>query len=100
MSVKDELLERDARHLIHPLHAPKVQASGHVWVAGRGAILVDADGTEYIDGLSGLWNVVAGHGRTELAEAAAEQMRTLGYCSSYAGSSNPRAIELAEQGLD
>jgi adenosylmethionine-8-amino-7-oxononanoate aminotransferase len=46
--------------------------------------LTDADGKEYIDGLSGLWNVLAGHGRKELAEVAAGQMETLAYCSGYA----------------
>jgi adenosylmethionine-8-amino-7-oxononanoate aminotransferase len=66
-------------------------------VKGSGAILIDADGKEYIDGLAGLWNVVAGHGRKELAAAAAAQMETLGYCSGYAGSSNPPAIELGEK---
>jgi adenosylmethionine-8-amino-7-oxononanoate aminotransferase len=59
--------------------------------------LVDADGREYLDGLSGLWNVVVGHGREELARAAMEQMEELAYCSGYAGSSNLRAIELAEK---
>jgi adenosylmethionine-8-amino-7-oxononanoate aminotransferase len=60
-------------------------------------MLVDSEGKEFIDGLAGLWNVVLGHGRRELAEAAREQMETLGYASGYAGSSNPRAIELAER---
>ncbi|HUG90410.1 MAG TPA: aspartate aminotransferase family protein [Planctomycetaceae bacterium] len=92
-----DLLARDRAHLIHPLHDPALAARGHVWVKGEGAILTDADGREYIDGLSGLWNVVAGHGRRELVEAAARQMETLAYCSGYAGSSNPRAIELAER---
>ncbi len=60
-------------------------------------MLTDADGKEYIDGLSGLWNVIAGHGRREIVDAAARQMQTLAYCSSYAGSSNIPAIELAER---
>ncbi|MCZ6795122.1 MAG: aspartate aminotransferase family protein [Planctomycetota bacterium] len=94
---KADLLSRDRAHLIHPLHDPRIHETGHVWVAGHGAVLTDADGEEYIDGLAGLWNVVAGHGRKELAEAAAEQMRVLGYCSGYTGSSNPHAIELAER---
>ena len=92
-----ELLVRDHAHLIHPLHDPKVHQSGHVWVKGDGALLTDADGNQYLDGLSGLWNVVAGHGREELAEAAKAQMETLAYCSGYTGSSNPQAIELAER---
>jgi len=94
---KSAFLESDLAHLIHPLHSRKVHEGGHVWVKGVGAILVDADGKEYIDGLAGLWNVVAGHGRKELAEASARQMEELGYCSAYTGSSNPRAIELAER---
>ncbi len=96
-SVKNELLSRDRAHMIHPLHDPALHEQGHVWVKGEGAVLTDADGKEYLDGISGLWNVIAGHGRKELAEVAARQMRSLAYCSGYAGSSNPRAIELAER---
>jgi adenosylmethionine-8-amino-7-oxononanoate aminotransferase len=94
---KPALIQRDLDHLIHPLHSPDVHRKGHVWVSGDGAVLVDADGREYLDGLSGLWNVVVGHGREELARAAMEQMEELAYCSGYAGSSNLRAIELAEK---
>ncbi len=96
-TTKEGLLSRDQAHLIHPLHNPGVHQRAHVWVRGEGAILTDSEGNQYIDGLSGLWNVVAGHGRSELAEAAARQMETLGYCSGYAGSSNPAAIDLAER---
>lgn len=96
-TTKPQMVTRDLDHLIHPLHSRKTHESAHVWVKGEGAILIDADGKEYIDGLAGLWNVVAGHGRKELAAAAAAQMETLGYCSAYAGSSNPPAIELAEK---
>ena len=94
---KDALLASDHAHLIHPLHNKAGHQDAHVWVRGYGSTLVDADGSEYIDGLSGLWNVVAGHGRTELAEAASRQMTTLPYCSGYTGSSNPNAIALAER---
>ena len=93
----NDLLARDLASLIHPQHDPAVHRSGHVWVRGRGAMLTDADGHEYIDGLSGLWNVVLGHGRRELVDAACAQMETLAYVSGYSGSSNPRAIELAER---
>ena len=97
MSTKTELLRRDQAHLIHPLHDRRLHERGHVWIKGEGAILTDGDGKEYIDGLSGLWNVVAGHGRKELGQAAARQIEQLPYCSGYTGSSNPRAIELAER---
>ena len=52
---------------------------------------------QFIDGLAGLWNVTAGHGRADLAEAMRDQSTTLAYVSGYSGSSNQPAIELAEQ---
>jgi adenosylmethionine-8-amino-7-oxononanoate aminotransferase len=91
------LLERDVAHLIHPLHSSAAHSGGRVWVRGEGAVLIDADGGRYIDGLSGLWNNTAGHGRRELIEAATRQMEQLAYASGYTGSSNPPAIELAER---
>jgi adenosylmethionine-8-amino-7-oxononanoate aminotransferase len=96
-SAQSQFLARDQRHLIHPLHNPAAQKNGVVWVSGKGAVLVDANGKEYLDGLSGLWCNSAGNGREELARAAYDQMQTMGYASGYAGSSNPGAIELAER---
>lgn len=90
-------LASDQRHLIHALHNSKAQAQAHVWVGGHGAVLVDHDGREYLDGLAGLWNVVVGHGRKELATAAARQMETLAYASAYTGSTNRPAIALGEK---
>lgn len=91
------LLEKDHQHLIHPLHHTAGHANGRVWTKGEGSYLYDADGNRYIDGLSCLWNVSAGHGRQELAAAAQKQMTELAFCSSYAGGSNRPAIELAER---
>jgi len=90
-------LASDAAHLIHSLHSRDAQRAAHVWVRGRGAVLWDQSGKEFLDGLAGLWNVVVGHGREELAEAAARQMRELAYATAYAGSSNRPSIELAER---
>ncbi len=91
------LLAKDQRHLIHPLHHTAGHADGRIWVRGEGSYLYDADGKRFIDGLSCLWNVSAGHGRRALAEAAARQMNELAFCSSYAGGSNRPVIELAER---
>ncbi len=96
----DEVIARmqaDQTHLLHPLHHPTLHQSPKIWVAGQGALVRDATGQEYIDGLSGLWNVNVGHGRRELAEAALHQMTTLAYSSAYAGSTNLPAIALAER---
>ncbi|MBI3243138.1 MAG: aspartate aminotransferase family protein [Chloroflexi bacterium] len=97
MPVISERLETDHAHLLHPLHHPSAHQHPKIWVEGRGAIVKDAEGREYIDGLAGLWNVNVGHGRRELAQAAMEQMSTLAYASAYAGSTNYPAIALAER---
>ena len=91
------LVRADRDHLIHPLHHPIDNGDPIVYVRGRGAIVEDIDGRQYIDGLSGLWNVNAGHGRSELAAAAAAQMTELAYCSGFVGSTNVPSIELAER---
>jgi adenosylmethionine-8-amino-7-oxononanoate aminotransferase len=59
-----------------------------------GAYVYDEHGNRYLDGLSALFCVNAGHGRTELGEAAARQVEELDFFTlwSYA---HPRAIELA-----
>ena len=44
-----------------------------------------------------VWNVSLGHGRQPLVDAASKQMKEMAFCSSYNGSSNPPAIELAER---
>ena len=85
------------QHLLAPLHHPTAVAAPKIWVEGRGAIIKDAEGREYLDGLSGLWNVNVGHGRRALADAAQRQMATLAYHSGYAGSTNYPAIELADR---
>jgi adenosylmethionine-8-amino-7-oxononanoate aminotransferase len=67
-----------------------------VIVRGHGPYIYDANGKRYLDGLAGLFVVQAGHGRTELAEAAAKQAAELAYFPiwSYA---HPKAIELADR---
>ncbi|MBI3943306.1 MAG: aminotransferase class III-fold pyridoxal phosphate-dependent enzyme, partial [Chloroflexi bacterium] len=91
------LRELDLQHLIHPQYnRPGHAANGPViLVRGEGARVWDIQGKEYIDGLSSLWNVNVGHGRRELAEAAAAQMSQLAFFSAYTGFSNVPAIELA-----
>ncbi len=90
-------LSSDAEHLIHPLHNAAAQQQALVWTRGEGALLYDQNDRPVLDALSGLWNVLVGHGRRELAAAAARQMEKLAYASCYAGSSNPAAIELGER---
>ena len=63
---------------------------------GEGAYIFDSNGKRYLDGLSGLFTVQVGHGRQQLADAAARQAAKLAYFPiwSYA---HPTAIELADR---
>ncbi|WP_306318695.1 MULTISPECIES: aspartate aminotransferase family protein [unclassified Streptomyces] len=65
-------------------------------VRGEGTYIYDDKGQKYLDGLSGLFVVQAGHGRRELAEVAAKQASELAFFPiwSYA---HPKAVELAER---
>ncbi|SOD74183.1 adenosylmethionine-8-amino-7-oxononanoate aminotransferase [Jatrophihabitans sp. GAS493] len=68
-------------------------------VRGEGSYIYDINGRRYLDGLSGLFVVNAGHGRRELAEAAYKQASELSFFPlwSYA---HPPAIELADRLAD
>ncbi|MGE0058483.1 MAG: aspartate aminotransferase family protein [Dehalococcoidia bacterium] len=92
-----ELIERDIAHVIHPQYLQGDQRKAIIIESGKGAVLTDVRGKEYIDGLSSLWNVAIGHGRSELGEVAAEQMGKLAFANAYTGYSNRPAIELAEK---
>ncbi len=92
-----ELIETDRRFLVHPLHHPDDHKQPLVVTEGRGAMLYDASGRSYIDSLAGLWNVNVGHGRSELADAAAAQMRRVAFASAYIGATNEPAVRLAEK---
>ena len=63
---------------------------------GEGVTIFDDRGKSYLDGLSGLFTVQVGHGRAELAEAAARQAGTLAFFPLW-GYATPTAIELSER---
>ncbi|AHY45623.1 Adenosylmethionine-8-amino-7-oxononanoate aminotransferase [Rubrobacter radiotolerans] len=67
-----------------------------VIVSGEGAYVTDERGNTYIDGLAGLFTTQVGHGREELAEVAAEQMRELGFFPNWSFQ-HPRSLELAHK---
>src|ERR1041384_5906181 len=93
----DQLLRADREHLIHPLYHPADHGQPLVVVRGEGAEIIDASGKRYFDALSGLWNVNVGHGRTELARVAGEQMSTLAFNNNYVGFANVPSARLAEK---
>jgi adenosylmethionine-8-amino-7-oxononanoate aminotransferase len=99
MSVDPEQLEEAAkRHLW--MHFTRMgDYATHdvpVIVRGEGPWVWDIKGKRYLDGLSGLFTVQVGHGRQELADAAARQASQLAYFPVW-GYAHPTAIELAER---
>ncbi|WP_063060540.1 aspartate aminotransferase family protein [Nocardia sienata] len=74
--------------------ASKDASDTAVIVRGEGPYVFDVTGRRYLDGLSGLFVVQVGHGRPELAEAAARQASELAYFPLWSYAHTP-AIELA-----
>ena len=62
-------------------------------VRGSGALLWDDKDNEYIDAIGSLWYSQVGHGNAEIADAVAEQIRTLETYSIF----DPFTNEMAEQ---
>src|SRR3954470_6711576 len=77
-------------------HSSYADADVPVIVRGEGPYIWDSNGKKYLDALAGLCVSQLGHGRKELAEAAAKQAQELAFMPlwSYA---HPPAIELAER---
>lgn len=94
------LAELDKKYFIHPTssikqhqeHGPKLIVD-----KGEGVYLTDIEGNVFIDAMASLWNVNVGHGRKELAEAAAKQMEKLAFSSTFSTFSNEPVILLAEK---
>ncbi len=89
--------EIDALHHVHPFTdtAALNKKGVRVIVKADGINVWDSEGHKLIDGMSGLWCVNVGYGRTELAEAAYEAMKTLPYYNSFFQTTNPYVTELA-----
>jgi adenosylmethionine-8-amino-7-oxononanoate aminotransferase len=96
---RESELQRDAkRHLW--MHFTRLGSYAHadvpVIVRGEGCYVYDELGKRYLDGLSALYCVNVGHGRGEIAEAAAAQARTLGFYTNWSYA-HPASIELAKR---
>ena len=65
-----------------------------VIVSGEGCYVTDDKGNSYIDGLAGLFTTQVGHGRSELAEVAAKQMKELGFFPNWSFQHVLRLIRL------
>ena len=87
------------RHVLWNPFANMAGLAGHAVtiVSGDGATVFDSAGRPYLDALASLWYCNVGHGRGELADAAAAQMRRLAGYQIFESYSNPPAEELARR---
>ena len=91
------LRQLDAAHYLHPFtdHAALKARGVRVMVRGDGIYLWDSEGHKILDGMSGLWCVNVGYGRTRISEAVYRQMETLPFYNSFFNTTNIPAVKLA-----
>src|ERR1051326_8395381 len=96
----DELIEADKKFVWHPFTDMTEWSSSEnepiILVEGRGAILRDSKGPEYIDGNSSIWTNIHGHNHPHINTRIREQLDRVAH-TSFLGLTNPAAIELAQQ---
>lgn len=92
------LIATDKTHLWHPFTQMQDWcAPNHeplVLVEGRGALLRDSEGREYLDGNSSIWTNIHGHRHPKITEAIKAQLDRVAHVS-FLGTTNAPAIELA-----
>ena len=81
---------------LHPYAKPTRESFIRI-ERGEGALVWDENGRELVDGMASLWYNAIGHGRAEMAEAIAAQVRTLGAYSTFDPFTNEPAEPLAEE---
>jgi adenosylmethionine-8-amino-7-oxononanoate aminotransferase len=96
-TTQSAMQDQARRHLW--MHFTRMGAYGEgneipIIVRGDGCYVWDEHGNRYLDGLAALFCVNAGHGRTEIAQAGADQAKELDFFTNW-NFAHPRAIELA-----
>ncbi|MBL8266531.1 aminotransferase [Steroidobacter sp.] len=101
MTTLQQLQTMDRATVLHPFTHAKDYAAGtadsFVVESGKGVRIKGADGTELIDAFGGLYCVNVGYGRTEVAEAIANQAHKLAYYHSYAGHTTEALARLSDR---
>ena len=100
----DQLATWDRDNFFHPSthlaqHA-RGESATRVITGASGVHIEDRDGNRMLDAFAGLYCVNAGYGRTEVADAIAEQAHQLAYYHSYVGHGTETSITLAKMIMD
>ena len=103
--LKNDMLEQwDRENFFHPSTHLAQHARGEsptrVIKTAKGSHITDRDGNQMLDAFAGLYCVNVGYGRTEIAEAIAEQAHELAYYHSYVGHGTEASITLTKMILD
>lgn len=93
-----ELAELDRRYIWHPFTQQQgwLAEDAPIIESGKGCILTDVDGREYIDGVSSLWCNVHGHRHPVIDQAVKDQLGKVAH-STMLGLSHEPAIALAQR---
>jgi|TARA_R110000764_G_scaffold177632_2_gene263798 putrescine aminotransferase len=91
------LKENNGRVFWHPMTSPddSIKNPPKIITTSNGVRISDIDGHEVVDAVGGLWNVNLGYSCAPVKDAIAAQLERLPYYSTFRGSSNDAAIELA-----
>ncbi len=104
MLTNDQLGQWDRENFFHPSTHLAQHARGEtptrVITGGKGVFIEDRDGDTLLDAFAGLYCVNVGYGRTEIADAIADQARELAYYHAYVGHGTEASITLAKMILD
>lgn len=100
----DELERLDREHFLHPSTHLAQFARGEVpervIETGQGVYITDTKGVKSLDGFAGLYCVNVGYGRTEIADAIADQAHKLAYYHAYVGHATEASINLSKMIID
>lgn len=97
-----DLLASDTAHLLHPFtdFAQYKKAPGRTYVRGEGVHIIDSEGRELLDGMSGLWCTNLGYSQQTIIDAITQQLSELPFYNSFFNCSTDATIELAERMTD
>ncbi|MBN2739568.1 MAG: aspartate aminotransferase family protein [Rhodobacteraceae bacterium] len=104
MLTNDQLDKWDRENFFHPSTHLAQHARGEtptrIITGGNGVFIEDRDGNKLLDAFAGLYCVNVGYGRTEIADAIAEQAKELAYYHAYVGHGTEASITLAHMVLE
>ena len=104
MQRNDQLDEWDRGTFFHPSTHLAQFARGdmpnRIVTDGKGVYIEDHNGNKLLDGFAGLYCVNVGYGRSEVADAIADQAKELAYYHAYVGHGTEASITLSKMIID